>query len=263
MCPGLSIISARNLLVDSSSFLNTGCFAWDPAAGGTAPRAGVDIEPNEPKDVLHNVTLRDCTAAGNVDDAFTISANYLRTPLSVTFERCVAKDCAGGWGSGFSVKNALTQAAGSSIALLDCAVSNMSGGALTLQGQAQPWPGSHTLVAVALRVAGLAVHSAPRMWVRMSCTFLACWFVLCRARCCARCCACFITSPGPAPYEYKYAAAHAPRTCAPARLCRTSATAATAAAPRWDSTRSPSLCKGSRSTMPWSCRACAYTMVAG
>jgi polygalacturonase len=87
---GLSIISAENLLVDNCSFLNTGHFPWDNATGGTAPRAGVDLEPNMPSERLVNVTLRDCLAAGNVDDSYTISANYLTTPLSVAFERCVA-----------------------------------------------------------------------------------------------------------------------------------------------------------------------------
>ena len=75
----------------------------------------VDLEPNEPTDKLSNVTFRECTAAGNTDNAFDIRANFLTTPVSILFERCVARDCAGLWGSAFSLSSLVTKAAGSSI----------------------------------------------------------------------------------------------------------------------------------------------------
>ena len=55
---GLSVISAENLLVDHSSFLDTGHFPWSASTGGTAPRAGVDLEPNYATDTLINITFR-------------------------------------------------------------------------------------------------------------------------------------------------------------------------------------------------------------
>ena len=69
----------------------------------------VDLEPNEPTDKLSNVTFRECTAAGNTDNAFDIRANFLTTPVSIVFERCVARDCAGAWGSAFELDNQMTK----------------------------------------------------------------------------------------------------------------------------------------------------------
>lgn len=80
---GLSVISAIDLLVNECAFLNTGHFPGLASTGGTAPRAGVDLEPDHPSNSLQNVTLRRCVAAGNTDDAFNLSVNYLTTPVSV------------------------------------------------------------------------------------------------------------------------------------------------------------------------------------
>ena len=62
---GLSIIYAVDLLVENCTFRATGGQGkynggelLTPANGGTAPRAGVDMEPDAAGDVLINVTLR-------------------------------------------------------------------------------------------------------------------------------------------------------------------------------------------------------------
>ena len=62
---GLSIMYAVNLLVENCMFRATGGQGkynggelLTPGNGGTAPRAGVDMEPDEAGDVLINVTLR-------------------------------------------------------------------------------------------------------------------------------------------------------------------------------------------------------------
>ena len=131
---GMSIIRAIDLLVEDCQFLNTGNTGrfnggemLTPANGGTAPRAGVDLEPNELTDVLQNITLRNCSAVGNVDDAFDISAD---TPHSITFERCLAANCSGGWGSAFSFNSFSSRG---NITLRSCSATNMPGSALSLR----------------------------------------------------------------------------------------------------------------------------------
>ena len=159
---GLSVISAENLLVDHSFFLDTGHFPWSASTGGTAPRAGVDLEPNYPTDKLANITFRDCIASGNTDDAFDVRVNFLTTQVSVTFERCVAQNCAGGWGSGFLLDNLMSTAAHGSISIVDCTVSNMSGGVLTVKGsEPSKERGLHP---VAVSVENLVGRHSAKMW---------------------------------------------------------------------------------------------------
>eukprot|EP01048_Picozoa_sp_COSAG05_P002172 COSAG05_NODE_83_length_20755_cov_5.928011_3_plen_1366_part_00 len=159
---GLSIISAIDFLVDSCSFLNTGHFPGTVATGGTAPRAGVDLEPNHPSNNLQNVLFRKCVAAGNTDNAYDISANYLTSRVSIRFEDCIAKDCAGSWGSGFRFDDLSTVAAGSSITLSGCEVSNMGGAALTFAGNGVDPPAN--VFPVAVTITDMTVHSVAHMW---------------------------------------------------------------------------------------------------
>ena len=53
---GLSIIGAKDMLVERSNFSNT---------GGTAPAAGIDLEPDGVFFDLENITIRDCYAVNN------------------------------------------------------------------------------------------------------------------------------------------------------------------------------------------------------
>ena len=87
----------------------------------------MDLEPDLLTDVLQNVTLRNCSAVGNVDDAFDISAD---TAHSITFDRCVAANCSGGWGSAFAFNSF---GARGNITLRGCSASNMPGSALSLR----------------------------------------------------------------------------------------------------------------------------------
>jgi hypothetical protein len=98
---GLSVIGATDLQVLSSSFLRTGNTGrlnagetLTPMNGGTAPRAGVDLEPNGASEALLNVTFRDCVASGNVGNAWDVSTD---TNHTILFDRCVAKECGGGF----------------------------------------------------------------------------------------------------------------------------------------------------------------------
>ena len=54
---GISVISARNLLIENNVFKNT---------GGTPPGAGIDLEPNRPDEKLVNVIIRNNIFDNNV-----------------------------------------------------------------------------------------------------------------------------------------------------------------------------------------------------
>jgi hypothetical protein len=74
---GLSVISAVNLLVENTTFSLT---------NGTAPAAGVDLEPDTPHQQLSNLTFRNCRYVDNAGSGFQIIANTFdnrTTPISV------------------------------------------------------------------------------------------------------------------------------------------------------------------------------------
>ena len=53
---GISVISARNLLIERCVLSNT---------GGTPPAAGIDFEPNHANEELSGIVMRDCTVTDN------------------------------------------------------------------------------------------------------------------------------------------------------------------------------------------------------
>ena len=65
---GLSLISGKSIEIVDASFTNT---------NGTAPAAGMDIEPNNPRNVLENIIIRDLTTAGNQGAGIIISSGAL------------------------------------------------------------------------------------------------------------------------------------------------------------------------------------------
>ena len=83
---GLSIISVINLLVEECIFEST---------DGTAPSAGIDVEPDVEDEVVYNCIIRKCFVqnnAGNGIQVYVPNANPQRHPLSVTIEDCVIKN---------------------------------------------------------------------------------------------------------------------------------------------------------------------------
>ena len=106
---GISVISARNLLVEGCSLSGT---------KGTAPESGIDLEPDVPENVLTNCVIRDCVFENNAGNAAAVYLKPLTRksePVSIIFENCVSRmgkpgDSAevveaaqlGGWG-GFAV----------------------------------------------------------------------------------------------------------------------------------------------------------------
>lgn len=80
---GISVISADGLLIERTVMKNT---------RGTAPKSGIDFEPNVPlKQVLKNIVMRDCLTQNNDGSGYDLNANgYKRglEPIDITLENC-------------------------------------------------------------------------------------------------------------------------------------------------------------------------------
>ena len=82
---GISVISAENLLIEDTVLKNT---------AGTAPKAGIDFEPNHAGEKIVNCVMRNCVAENNDGGAYVL---YLRpldgssAPISVRIENCVSR----------------------------------------------------------------------------------------------------------------------------------------------------------------------------
>jgi len=79
---GISVISARGLTIERCVLKNT---------AGTAPMAGIDFEPNHPREEISDCVMRDCLVENNAGGGYQF---YLRPldatsrPVSVRLERC-------------------------------------------------------------------------------------------------------------------------------------------------------------------------------
>ena len=58
---GISVISARNLLIENTIMRDT---------GGTPPAAGIDFEPNEASERIVRCVMRNCVAENNQGDGY-------------------------------------------------------------------------------------------------------------------------------------------------------------------------------------------------
>ncbi len=74
---GISVVSAKDLLIDNVVIINT---------GGTAPQAGIDIEPNSPAQFVENVVIRDSIIMANNGSGvlFAVNDAFQTQPGSVT-----------------------------------------------------------------------------------------------------------------------------------------------------------------------------------
>lgn len=82
---GLSVISAENLLVENCRFANT----W-----GTAPEAGIDLEPDSERQRLVNCVILNSVFENNNGNEILIHLSPLTTnsqPVSIRFENCLAR----------------------------------------------------------------------------------------------------------------------------------------------------------------------------
>jgi hypothetical protein len=84
---GISVISARNLLIEDCVLKDT---------GGTSPMAGIDFEPNHDTEELVNCVMRNCVSENNRGSAYTFYLRPLRAsskPISIRIENCRAIGC--------------------------------------------------------------------------------------------------------------------------------------------------------------------------
>jgi hypothetical protein len=95
---GISVISAVNLTVENCTFSNT---------EGTAPQAGIDLEPDAANQRLQNIVIRNSVFENNQGsgmDVYLKQMNGSSAPVSILFDHCLARMTAGaGGGSGISV----------------------------------------------------------------------------------------------------------------------------------------------------------------
>lgn len=83
---GISVISAQHLRVENCWFTNT---------VGTAPQAGIDIEPNQPFERLIDVVFDKCRFTGNAGSGILIapiSIDSTTLPMDVIFNNCYVSD---------------------------------------------------------------------------------------------------------------------------------------------------------------------------
>lgn len=80
---GMSIISAENVWVKNSVFKDT---------KGTLPEAGLDLEPDDPKDRMVNINFENCRFVNNNHAGIVLGLNKLDSsslPVSVIFKNCM------------------------------------------------------------------------------------------------------------------------------------------------------------------------------
>ena len=79
---GISVISARNLLIEDCILRNT---------SGTAPQSGIDFEPNRAEEELVNCVMRNCVTQDNQGDGYQFHLKNLTqssAPVSIRLENC-------------------------------------------------------------------------------------------------------------------------------------------------------------------------------
>jgi polygalacturonase len=82
---GISVIGAENLLIENSTFAST----W-----GTAPSAGIDLEPDSPTQRLVNIHIKNCIFENNEGHEVLVYPKNLdetAPPITIRFENCVMR----------------------------------------------------------------------------------------------------------------------------------------------------------------------------
>jgi polygalacturonase len=96
---GVSITSGKRIVLERCKFTNQ---------TGTAPQAGVDIEPNSNSDFLEDITLRNCYGYNNAGRGYVIASNALpgatAKTININIIDCVDDGGTGTAEGGFSVE---------------------------------------------------------------------------------------------------------------------------------------------------------------
>ena len=126
---GISVISAVNLLIENCTLTGT---------RGTAPQAGIDLEPNSENEKMTNVVVRNCTMADNAGAGILVYLKPMRSttePVSILFENCHVSS---GDDQGIAVGAVGDDGPGGKIEFLDCTVENTKNGGSYVYDKSAP-----------------------------------------------------------------------------------------------------------------------------
>ncbi len=110
---GISVISAVNLLIEDCVLSDT---------DGTAPEAGIDLEPNSSNEKFVNVVVRNCRMENNSGAGillYPVNLNEESEPLSIRFERCTIK---GGKDAGIGIGGLKDNGPKGTVEFIECSV---------------------------------------------------------------------------------------------------------------------------------------------
>lgn len=118
---GISVISADGLLIERTVMKNT---------RGTAPRSGIDFEPNSPNQVLSRIVMRDCLTENNVGGGYEIYVGQGRhNPVDITLENCRSVGDGVGFKLGFGSVMKSSTVTGGLVRVRNSSFSNSRGSA--------------------------------------------------------------------------------------------------------------------------------------
>ncbi|MBP5639717.1 MAG: right-handed parallel beta-helix repeat-containing protein [Victivallales bacterium] len=123
---GISVISAEDLLVRNCQFL---------ATRGTPPQAGIDIEPNRPKDRIINNVFEHCIFNDNAShgiDLYLSPLDATTVPLSITFKNCISHN---NNSAGISITSSHSTPVKGTVKFIDCDIAGNKGNALAISEQ--------------------------------------------------------------------------------------------------------------------------------
>jgi len=112
---GISVIGAVNLLIENCEMSGT---------DGTAPQAGIDLEPNNPGERLENCVVRNCIFESNTGPGILLYLKPLlrqTKPVSILFEDCHVRS---GRSTGISVGAVKDDGPEGTILFKNCTVEN-------------------------------------------------------------------------------------------------------------------------------------------
>jgi len=115
---GISVIGAVNLLIENCVMSGT---------SGTAPEAGIDLEPNGPEERLENCVIRNCIFDDNAGAGMLVYVRPLSresAPLSILFENCYVRS---GKDAGIAVGAVKDDGPQGTIEFRNCTVENTQG----------------------------------------------------------------------------------------------------------------------------------------
>ena len=110
---GISVISAVDLLIENCLLSGT---------DGTAPEAGIDLEPNLPNERMHNVVVRNCVMSNNSGAGILVYLKPLTResePVSILFDNCLVS---GGEDTGIGVGAVKDDGPGGLIEFRNCTI---------------------------------------------------------------------------------------------------------------------------------------------